>query len=157
MVRPGFAVTAATPQTSDHLPAPGRAAAGHRAGCIAGQLLAPGALLARLGQSLSLAAGDSAAQRASRPCGHHRWSYDLLTSDLRMIAACGVFVGGCDLDALARSPWQTRPGAELDPLLQVAELLDVSLITVTDGADGEPRVGILETIREYASSDSTGR
>jgi tetratricopeptide (TPR) repeat protein len=40
------------------------------------------------------------------------------------------------------------PGA--DPLEPVAELLDVSLITVTEGADGEPRVGTLETIREFA-------
>jgi tetratricopeptide (TPR) repeat protein len=31
-----------------------------------------------------------------------------------------------------------------------AGLLDVSLVTVTDGVDGEPRVGMLETIREYA-------
>ena len=28
--------------------------------------------------------------------------------------------------------------------------MDVSLVTVTDGADGEPRVGMLETIQEYA-------
>jgi tetratricopeptide (TPR) repeat protein len=28
--------------------------------------------------------------------------------------------------------------------------MDVSLITVTEGADGEPRVGLLETIREFA-------
>ncbi len=32
----------------------------------------------------------------------------------------------------------------------VAELADVSLITVTSGPDGEPRLGTLETIREYA-------
>ena len=31
-----------------------------------------------------------------------------------------------------------------------AGLLDVSLVTVTDGVDGEPRVSMLETIREYA-------
>jgi hypothetical protein len=36
------------------------------------------------------------------------------------------------------------------PLQLAAGLLDVSLITVTDGVDGEPRVGMLETIREYA-------
>jgi len=28
--------------------------------------------------------------------------------------------------------------------------MDVSLITVTEGADGEPRVGLLETVREFA-------
>jgi predicted ATPase len=37
-----------------------------------------------------------------------------------------------------------------DELELVAELQDVSLITVTEGADGEPRLGFLETIREYA-------
>ena len=42
-----------------------------------------------------------------------------------------------------------RPDAA-DPLELVAELHDVSLITVTEGADGEPRLGMLETIREYA-------
>jgi tetratricopeptide (TPR) repeat protein len=31
-----------------------------------------------------------------------------------------------------------------------AGLHEVSLVTVTDGADGEPRVGMLETIREFA-------
>jgi tetratricopeptide (TPR) repeat protein len=41
-------------------------------------------------------------------------------------------------------------GPEADPLPRVAELLDVSLITVTEGTDGEPRVGMLETIREFA-------
>ena len=40
---------------------------------------------------------------------------------------------------------------EADALQQVAaQRLDVSLITVTEGADGEPRAGMLETIREYA-------
>jgi tetratricopeptide (TPR) repeat protein len=32
----------------------------------------------------------------------------------------------------------------------IAALLDASLITVTEGADGEPRAGLLETIHEYA-------
>ena len=48
-----------------------------------------------------------------------------------------------------RSPWRITV-RERDPLQQAAELLDVSLITVTEGADGEPRVGMLETIREFA-------
>ena len=53
-----------------------------------------------------------------------------------------------------RSPWPDggrEPGrTQPDALQQVAALLDVSLITVTEGADGEPRAGMLETIREYA-------
>ena len=40
--------------------------------------------------------------------------------------------------------------AVADPLQLVAELQDVSLVTVTEGADGEPRVSMLETIREFA-------
>ena len=64
----------------------------------------------------------------------------------------GVFAGGCDLDALAAvAVAADGPGAGADPLQLAADLLDVSLVTVTEGADGEPRVGMLETIREYAT------
>jgi tetratricopeptide (TPR) repeat protein len=58
-----------------------------------------------------------------------------------------VFAGGCDLDALAAVA-AAGPGA--DPLDLAAGLHEVSLVTVTDGADGEPRIGMLETIRHYA-------
>ena len=62
-----------------------------------------------------------------------------------------MFAGGCDLDALAAVAAAGHGGeAGADPLQLAADLLDVSLITVTEGADGEPRVGMLETIREYA-------
>jgi tetratricopeptide (TPR) repeat protein len=59
----------------------------------------------------------------------------------------GVFAGGCDLEALAAV---AVAQAGSDPLTLAAELLDYSLITVTDGGDGEPRVGMLGTLREYA-------
>ena len=154
MVRPGFAVTAANAadvaaicRRLDGLPLAIELAASRA------RILAPGALLARRGQSLSLAAGD-----VSRPARQQAlrntiaWSYDLLTNDLQGdLQRAGVFAGGCDLDAFAAVVLAGRqPGAEPDPLQQVTELLDVSLITATDGADGEPRVGMLETIREYA-------
>ena len=154
MVRPGFALTpgnaadvAAICRRLDGLPLAIELAASRV------KILAPGALLGRLGQSLSLAARD-----AGRPSRQQAlrdtiaWSYDLLTSDLQEnLRRAGVFAGGCDLDAFAAVALADQgPAAELDPLQQVAELLDVSLITVTEGADGEPRVGMLETIREYA-------
>jgi predicted ATPase/class 3 adenylate cyclase len=154
MVRPGFALTpdnaadvAAICRRLDGLPLAIELAASRV------KILAPGALRRRLGQSLSLAAGD--AGRPSRQQGLRNtiaWSYDLLTSDLQDdLRRAGVFAGGCDLDAFAAVALADRgPGAGPDPLQQVAELLDVSLITVTEGADGEPRVGMLETIREYA-------
>jgi predicted ATPase/class 3 adenylate cyclase len=157
MVRPGFTVTegnaadiAAICRRLDGLPLAIELAASRV------KLLAPGALLARLGDSLGLAAGD--AGRPSRQQtlrGTIAWSYDLLTPDLaEVFRRAGVFAGGCDLDALAAVAMADHgPGAGAagaDPLEQAAGLLDVSLITVTDGADGEPRVGMLETIRQYA-------
>ena len=80
------------------------------------------------------------------------WSYDLLTPGAaRVFRRMSVFAGGCDLDALAAVAMTDQDDpAESDPLELVAELRDVSLITVTEDADGEPRLGMLETIREYA-------
>jgi len=57
----------------------------------------------------------------------------------------GAFSGGCDLAAVAAV---ARSGA--DPLDSVAELADVSLVSVRDGADGEPRVSMLQTMRVFA-------
>jgi predicted ATPase len=152
MVRPGFAITeenaadvAAICRRLDGLPLAIELAASRV------KLLAPKALLARLSQSLGLAAGDVGRPSRQRELRNTiAWSYDLLTPDLATVfRRLGVFAGGCDLDALAAVAMADHgPGA--DPLQPVAELLDVSLITVTEGADGEPRVGMLETIREFA-------
>jgi hypothetical protein len=65
---------------------------------------------------------------------------------------------GCSPAAATWTRWRHRrgraqPGPQetgSDPLELAAGLLDVSLVTVTEGADGEPRVGMLETIREFA-------
>ena len=152
MVRPGFALTpgnaadvAAICRRLDGLPLAIELAASRV------KLLAPKALLARLSQSLGLAAGDVGRPSRQRELRNTiAWSYELLTPDLATVfRRLGVFAGGCDLDALAAVAMADHgPGA--DPLQPVAELLDVSLITVTEGADGEPRVGMLETIREFA-------
>jgi len=160
MVRPGFAVNesnaadiAAICGRLDGLPLAIELAASRV------RLLAPRALLARLGHSLDLAAAD-----VGRPSRQQTlrstiaWSYDLLASDLaEVFRRAGVFAGGCDLDALAAvavpeygAGAQGVQGTGADPLELAAGLLDVSLVTVTDGADGEPRVGMLEIIREYA-------
>jgi predicted ATPase/class 3 adenylate cyclase len=154
MARPGFALTAANAADIaaicgrlDGLPLAIELAAARV------RLLAPRALLARLGRSLDLAAADvgqSSRQQTLR--NTISWSYDLLAPDLAgAFRRAGVFAGGCDLDALAAvAAAGSGPGAGADPLELAAGLHDVSLITVTDGADGEPRVGMLETIREYA-------
>jgi predicted ATPase len=154
MVRPGFAVTAdnaadiaAICARLDGLPLAIELAASRAT------LLSPRALLARLGQSLDLAAGDTGRpSRQQTLRSTIAWSYDLLAPGLaEVFRRMGVFAGGCDLDALAAVA-ATDHGQEAgaDPLKLAAGLLDVSLITVTEGADGEPRVGMLETIRQYA-------
>ena len=74
------------------------------------------------------------------------WSYDLLPDGLRRaFRQVGVFVGGCDLDAIAAVVVSDR-----DPLDVVAELVDVSLATIEDGPDGEPRLALLQTVADFA-------
>jgi predicted ATPase/class 3 adenylate cyclase len=153
MVRPGFAVTeanaadvAAICRRLDGLPLAIELAAARV------RLLTPAALRARLGQALSL--GQATAGRPSRQLTLRQtiaWSYDLL--DDHQAAAfrrIGVFAGGCDLPALAAVALADRP-EPADPLAIAADLLDLSLVTVSAGTDGEPRVGMLETIRDYAT------
>ena len=154
MVRPGFAVTpdnaaaiAAICRRLDGLPLAIELAASRV------KLLAPRALLTRLDHSLGLSGADL--ERPSRQQTLRNtiaWSYDLLEPDIAgAFRRAGVFAGGCDLDALAAvAVADGGDPAGSDPLDLVAALADVSLITVAEGADGEPRVGMLETIREYA-------
>jgi predicted ATPase len=155
MVRPGFTITpdnaadvAAICRRLDGLPLAIELVAARA------KLLTPRALLARLGQSLGLAAAE-----AGRPLRQQTlrntvaWSYELLNPGVaEAFRRMSVFAGGCDLDALqavAMAGGAGRAGLA-DPLDLVAELQDGSLIAVSEGADGEPRAGMLETIRQYA-------
>jgi predicted ATPase/class 3 adenylate cyclase len=153
MVRPGFAVTLANAgdiaeicRRLDGLPLAIELAASRV------RLLTPSALLVRLGDSLDFAVAET-----GRPSRHQTlrstiaWSYELLTPELASVfRRLGVFAGGCDLDALAAVAVGNDGTAAGDPLELAAGLLDVSLISVTEGAEGEPRLGMLETVRDYA-------
>ena len=152
MVRPGFSVTgdnaadiAAICRRLDGLPLAIELAASRV------KLLSPMAIVARLGHSLGLGAADS--ERPSRQQTLRDtigWSYDLLEPDAAQVfRRAGVFAGGCDLDALAAVAVTGDLGGS-DPLELAARLLDVSLVTVAEGEGGEPRLGMLETIRQYA-------
>jgi len=154
LVRPGFAVTdgnaadiAAICRHLDGLPLAIELAASRL------RLLSPHALLARLGRTLDLAAADTGQPSRQQTLRTTiAWSYDLLEPELAdAFRRAGVFAGGCDLDALAAIA-AAGPDAVVgaDPLELAAGLLDVSLITVAEGADGEPRVSMFETIRDYA-------
>jgi predicted ATPase/DNA-binding CsgD family transcriptional regulator len=109
--------------------------------------LTPQALLARLDKRLPLLVGGPrdlpARQRTLRST--MEWSYGLLDEDARHVFRhMGVFVGGCTLEATE----QVCPGGE--PFAQIESLLDASLLSRVDGKGGEPRYGMLETVREYA-------
>jgi predicted ATPase/class 3 adenylate cyclase len=118
------------------------------------KLLSPGAVLARLDRALELK--DTGVDRPTRQQTLRDtigWSYGLLTPQLRvMFRRLGVFGGGADLDAIAAvatNDPNDDPDSS-DPLELLARLVDASLVTVTETADGEPRIGMLETVRAYA-------
>jgi predicted ATPase/class 3 adenylate cyclase len=111
------------------------------------KLLSPAALANRLDKALELK--DTGVDRPNRQQTLHNaigWSYNLLTPDLKaFFRQLGVFAGGGDLDAVSA----VIPGRR-EPLDDIAELVDLSLATITDGADGEPRVGMLQIITAFA-------
>jgi predicted ATPase len=117
------------------------------------KLLPPQALRNRLQRRLELLTGGSAGlperQRTLR--GAIDWSYDLLTeTEQAVMTRLGAFVGGCSLEAaegVCGEPFDLGIGGMVDTL---ASLVDKSLVRQSEGADGEPRFGMLETIREYA-------
>ncbi|MFW5472104.1 ATP-binding protein [Knoellia sp. CPCC 206450] len=112
------------------------------------QLLSPRALLARIDDHL----GDrlTTGHRASRQqtlAATIAWSWDLLDDDSqRALRRLGVFAGRVGLDAVQA----VAADEGEDPLDLVAHLVDVSLVEIVEGSDGEPMVLLLETIRRFA-------
>ncbi len=76
------------------------------------------------------------------------WSYDLLDArDQQLFRRLGVFVGGCTLEAAeAVCGWEDAAGVQSS----LEALVDNSLLQQREGVDGEVRVMMLETVREYA-------
>ena len=115
------------------------------------KLLSPDAILRRLEDSLDLLTGGASdlptRQRTLRDAID--WSFQLLEpAEQALFARLGVFAGGCSLElADAVAGEAAGVGDALDTL---ASLVDKSLVRQRDGADGEPRFVLLETIREYA-------
>jgi predicted ATPase/class 3 adenylate cyclase/DNA-binding NarL/FixJ family response regulator len=116
------------------------------------KLFAPQALLSRLEHRLALLTGGGRDLPARHQTirGAIDWSYNLLSAaEQALFARLGVFVGGCTLEAAA-AVCNADSALPIDVADGVASLIDKSLLRVNAGADGEPRVLMLETIREYA-------
>lgn len=116
------------------------------------RLFPPEALLRRLDHRLQFLTGG-AADRPSRQQTLRAaidWSYQLLAEPERaVLARLSVFSEGCDLEA-AETVCGLDDGSD-DVLGPLEALLDHSLIQRQDSTSGEPRVVLLDTLREYAN------
>jgi predicted ATPase len=115
------------------------------------RLLPPRALLDRLERKLPLLTGGARdlpdRQRTMRSTID--WSFGLLGSqDQEVFSQLAVCVGGCTLDAAAGITANDRTPDEL--LDSIGMLVDHSLVSIREDGTGEPRVGMLEVVREYA-------
>ena len=114
-------------------------------------ILSPAALLRRLDRRLPLLSGGAldlpARQRTLRDT--IAWSYDLLRPpEQALFRRLAVFAGGWTLEAAAVGG--ATGDSEIDVLEGLTSLADQSLVHEVDQPDGEPRFGMLETVREFA-------
>jgi predicted ATPase len=113
------------------------------------RLLSPQAMLARLEQRLPFLTGGArdAPQRQRTLRDTIAWSYDLLQPDDQVLfRRLAVFVGGCTLEAAEAV---TNPDGGLDVFGGMERLGEHSLLRQDEGLGGEPRLVMLETVREY--------
>src|SRR5437588_10274595 len=116
------------------------------------KLLSPQALLGRLNHRLAVLTGgrQDAPTRQQTLRDTLRWSYDLLNAqEQRCFRRLAIFVGGCTLEA-AEAVCSRATDLSLPAMDLVASLLDKSLLQQSDRGAEEPRLLMLETIREYA-------
>jgi predicted ATPase/DNA-binding CsgD family transcriptional regulator len=119
------------------------------------KLLPPQALLTRLNHRLHVLIGGARdlPLRQQTLRNTLAWSYELLTEQEQcLFRLLSVFVGGCTLEAaeaICSAPDNTSAGLVGSVLDRVASLIDQSLVQQQAQRDGEPRLMMLETIREY--------
>jgi predicted ATPase len=151
-VKPGFALDESTAPTVaticrrlDGLPLAIELAAARI------RILPPEQLLGRLDERLQLLTGGSrdlpARQQTLRAT--IAWSHGLLTPDEQILfARLAAFAGGCTYEA-AEAVCAAAGELSVVVLDGLEALVEQSLLRQGDGADGEPRFTMLETIREY--------
>ena len=117
----------------------------------------PGALLGRLGRGLSatLTGGSrdlTARQRTLR--GAIGWSHDLLgAGEQALLARLSVCAGGFTIEAA-----EAVAGDVVEDVVEGLEVLvNGSLVTQRVDTEGEPRFGLLATIRDFAAEQLGGR
>jgi predicted ATPase/serine/threonine protein kinase/DNA-binding CsgD family transcriptional regulator len=151
-IKPDFDVTTATMQTIvaicrrlDGLPLAIELAVARI------KLLSPQALLQRMIHPLAILTGgmQNAPERQLTLRNTIAWSYHLLNAvEQQLFRRISVFIGGCTLEAI-EALYISYPDRSKLVLDGVTSLIDKSLLLQTGQGD-EPRLMMLETIREYA-------
>jgi predicted ATPase len=121
------------------------------------RLLPPRALLARLESRLQVLKGGSRdlPSRQQTLRATIDWSYALLdANEQTLLARLAVFAGGCTLEAAEAV---CDLDGELDVLAGLDALVNKNLLQPRDSVEGERRLVLLETMREYALERLTER
>jgi predicted ATPase/class 3 adenylate cyclase len=125
------------------------------------KLFPPQALLARLDQGLAVLIGTARDVPARQQTLRNTiaWSYNLLdAAEQRLFRWLSVFIGGCTLEAVEAVCADASDGGEVGQVVErVASLLDKSLLQQTEQEGQEPRLLMLETIREYGLEHTYSR
>ena len=115
------------------------------------KLLPPQALLKRLEHRFSVLTGgaQNVPTRQQTLRNTIAWSYDLLdAAEQHLFRHLSVFVGGSTLEAI-EAVCAALPDGVGQVLEGVSSLLDKSLLQQSEHETGEPRLSMLETLREY--------
>lgn len=112
-------------------------------------LLPPPVLLARLGRRLQVLTGNmrDVPERQQTLRNMLAWSYDLLPpEEQRLFQRLSVFVGGWSLEA---AETLCKAENDLEILDGMTSLLEKNLVQQSRAQSDEPRLMMLETVREY--------
>ena len=117
------------------------------------RLLPPQALLARLDDRMGLLTGGARdlPERQQTLRNTLDWSFDLLSAgEQALFARLAVFAGTFDLPAAEAAAADPAVPGQAGHVMDTLGLLVDSSLVQPQTRDGEPRFGLLETIREYA-------
>ena len=123
------------------------------------KLLSPDAILTRLEHQLDVlsSGGRDLPARQQTLRGAIAWSYDILDDgSRRLLDRLSVFAGSADIEAAEAV---LGPASELgvDVVDGLSALADQSLVRIDETPAGEPRFGLLESIREFAAEQLAAR
>src|SRR5215203_392621 len=116
------------------------------------KLLPPQAMLSRLGNRLKLLTGGARnlPERQKTLRNAIAWSYEMLDEgEETLFARLAVFSGGSTLEGI-EAVCDAQGDLPVDALEGVSSLLDKSLVRQEEVQGAEPRLMMLETIREFA-------